>query len=705
MTYKKERAGLAAMLLMSQVVLLLFTLEATIVKNVSITSVLLPLVIVQASFVIILIALTVIGYYLIPVTKYREVYSATFCGIGVVFWLITLGMMKSKAILGGKETMFIVLECFILVMVAGVHIMFSPKDKKDKNSWFVLKVGETAIAAAMLISAIYCTLNYKNDLIEPKGSVIMFCLMTVCILIYWWTDDKINNIASIIVVLGEAGMFILYFSKLCKSDTIIGMFNAFFRSMTVRQLLFAIAAVFAFLLLLSILLQYLKNIQILGKFFAIICVCIVSVIFTTLLSIEKKTQDAMGVAPANTTKTEEYCVFVLKSDPANELKDVTGYPIAYTMDGNDEAMSKALNNLKAQAKTTLNLVEKNNLSEVADALYDGSVKAVFMDRAYSEMIDAEYEAREIERIFSEDTKSVAVISIDFVIPVEPDATPVPPRPTAPPKDLSIEPFVLYLSGIDTFGAITTKSRSDVNVLVVVNPKTKEIAMVTTPRDAYVDIPGKTKDMRDKLTHAGNYGVDYSMSTLENLYGVPINHYVRVNFTSVEGIVDILGGVDVVSLYDFTARHGKYHFNKGVNHMNGSQALSFARERKTVQGGDITRGKHHIELVKGLISKVTSSAVLQNYQSLLGEVSKNIQTDITLEQITELVAMQMSDNKEWHITTYAAVGEGDMRLCDCYRSSKLWVSILDENSVRKASLLMVRVLNGEHIADGEYQYDE
>ena len=290
---------------------------------------------------------------------------------------------------------------------------------------------------------------------------------------------------------------------------------------------------------------------------------------------------------------------------------------------------------------------------------------------------------------------------------KPDDDPPDQDPVKTPDkvDLTQVPFVVYVSGIDVYGDINTKSRSDVNVLVAVNPETKEIALVTTPRDAYVDIPGKTSEYKDKLTHAGNYGVSYSVATLEQLYGINIDYYVRINFSGMEKVVNLLGGVDVVSLYNFTARHGPYNIKKGVNHFNGAQAVSFARERITLPGGDVTRGKHHIELIKGIFAKITTTAVLTNYQSLLDAVSDNFQTDISTNQIAALAAMQLSDGAEWHFTSYASYGDGGTRICNSYRGGELWVCFLKKDSVNRATELITRVLNGEHIPDDEYKYEQ
>lgn len=155
------------------------------------------------------------------------------------------------------------------------------------------------------------------------------------------------------------------------------------------------------------------------------------------------------------------------------------------------------------------------------------------------------------------------------------------------------PFNVYISGIDVYGEITKESRSDVNLIATVNPQKHKILLTTTPRDYYVTIPGISGDQKDKLTHAGIYGIDASIATLENLYGIDIPFYVRVNFTSVEEIVDVLGGVDVESELAFTTGEEAgvvMDVKEGKNHFNGKEALAFVRERKALATGDNQRGK-------------------------------------------------------------------------------------------------------------------
>lgn len=248
------------------------------------------------------------------------------------------------------------------------------------------------------------------------------------------------------------------------------------------------------------------------------------------------------------------------------------------------------------------------------------------------------------------------------------------------------PFNVYISGIDVYGDINQESRSDVNLIASVNPGTHKILLTTTPRDYYVRIPGVSGDERDKLTHAGNYGVDTSMATLEELYDTKIPFYIRVNFTSVEEIVDVMGGIDVESELSFTTSKAAGEIvdvKEGMNHFNGKQALAFVRERKALADGDNQRGKNQQALLSALIKKAVSPMIIFHANEMIGSVAGNADTNLSEAQIKSLIRMQISQMKGWEIESVAAEGDGSgKQYCYSYRGGPLYVSVPDENSVEK-----------------------
>lgn len=734
MSLKKERAGITAMLMLAHLILITFVIDAALVKGVSIAGVILPLAIREGVLLFILLAMSFAGYFVCPYTKrLRDRFAMAAFGLEGLFWILSVIWMGTHKVLGATEIVFAFLMVLLLGVCAFSHISLSPK--KEKGNWFRVRLMISVCTLVMMAASYFVVFRYRNDFIRTDASLVMFSLCVVSLIFLWWFPENVNHILTLVLVVGQLLVFLICFGGLCKNKDMQSLVGVAFAKKSTSQMLMTFACLFVFLLAISILLHYLKNLQVVGKLASISLACLVVGSFLILRGMSAGANKTTNIDAGDAVSKEEYGIYVLKEDSAEKLSDVTSYVIGYASEGRTNAMNSALAALTEKLGVSPTLVRKDTFSELANALYDGEVKAVFFECLYAEMIDLGFEVAELDRTFTEDTRLIGTVEIDEVpddenpqVPtptIDPNATPTPtlapgdptPIPTREPgktipfterpdnsgKDLSTTPFTVYISGIDTYGGISARSRSDVNLLIAINPKTKEMSIVTTPRDSYVDIPGKTSDLRDKLTHAGIYGPQYSMATLEYLYGVPVDFYVRVNFSSVIAIVDVLGGVDVQSLYSFTSIDG-YSYAKGLNHLNGTLALGFARERKNVPGGDWTRGKHQIELIKGIIGKMTSSSVLTNYESLLNAVSKSFQTDVTLAQISQLVGMQMSDSAQWHITSYETTGHGDMRLCDVYRSERLWVAILDEPSVHKASELMTRVLNGDHIADGEYKYD-
>ena len=223
-----------------------------------------------------------------------------------------------------------------------------------------------------------------------------------------------------------------------------------------------------------------------------------------------------------------------------------------------------------------------------------------------------------------------------------------------------------------------------NIIATVNPKEHKILLTTTPRDYYVTIPGISGEQRDKLTHAGIYGVNKSIETLENLYGIDISYYVRVNFTSMVKIVDALGGVDVNSPYAFTTTHGNYEIQQGMNHLDGDAALGFVRERYSFSSGDNQRGQNQEILLEALINKALSPAILKDMGTLISTLGENIETNMGSDQISSLINWQLGNGGSWTIESQAAIGAGDTQACFSSGAQPLYVMWPNENSVNTIS---------------------
>lgn len=247
-----------------------------------------------------------------------------------------------------------------------------------------------------------------------------------------------------------------------------------------------------------------------------------------------------------------------------------------------------------------------------------------------------------------------------------------------------EPFIVYVSGIDVYGSLARVSRSDVNKIVAVNPLAKDILMIDIPRDYYVPFPN-LDNAEDKLTHSGIYGIDCSVDTLNKFLGIEINYYARINFSTFVELVDAIGGVDVEVKEGFYA--DPYTYPTGPNHLDGKKALRFARERHNLAGGDNARIRNQSLLLKAIIDKIVSPEVISDYPELMKIMAKNIETNMTVNEMTSLIQMQLNDMAAWNIRSYALKGKGATRPSAASGGRELYVMLPDGETVEKAKELI------------------
>lgn len=239
-----------------------------------------------------------------------------------------------------------------------------------------------------------------------------------------------------------------------------------------------------------------------------------------------------------------------------------------------------------------------------------------------------------------------------------------------------KPFVAYVSGMDAYGDIDDVSRSDVNMLLVVNPVERKLLLVNTPRDYYVQLHGTT-GRRDKLTHAGVYGVDMSRQTLADLYEVDIPFHLRLNFTSLVKVVDTIGPVRVYSAHDFKS------FQKGYNTLSSAKALEFARERYSFQSGDRERGRNQQRVIEAIVAKLSEPQNIVRYNAILAKLQGSLQTNMSSEAITKLANMQLDDMKRWSVKSISVDGRGAMQQTYSMGDMPLYVMMPDEKTVQTA----------------------
>jgi len=263
------------------------------------------------------------------------------------------------------------------------------------------------------------------------------------------------------------------------------------------------------------------------------------------------------------------------------------------------------------------------------------------------------------------------------------------------SDLTNTPFVVYLSGMDGYTKNLVASRSDTNILLVVNPETKQILMINTPRDYYIVHPWGN-GTRDKLTHCGVYGIDCSVRALEMLYELDVSYYIQINFTGFEELIDALGGVTVYSENSFYGGDdADVYIAKGEIVLNGEEALAFARDRKHQPGGDNGRGKNQMKVIKAVINKMSNADVmLSNYSEILNSLEGMIATNFATEDIQMLVKMQLTDFAKWNVQTYAVVGYDSSNTTYSMPGTNAYVMIPNQKSVDYAKELVARVVAGE-----------
>ncbi|SEJ03629.1 transcriptional attenuator, LytR family [Lachnospiraceae bacterium A10] len=314
-------------------------------------------------------------------------------------------------------------------------------------------------------------------------------------------------------------------------------------------------------------------------------------------------------------------------------------------------------------------------------LTDEEVEVALINEAYVEAI-TEIEGYET---FADDIKLIKEYTITVETAQEEEEVYEPVEPG--------EPFLVYISGMDTWGHISVASRSDVNILAAVNPQTKQILLVSTPRDYYVplSISGGAKD---KLTHAGIYGIDVSEDTMEMLYDVDIDYYFKLNFSGFEGLIDAMGGITVWSDYDFTVDPIK-HYVVGENQLTGLEALAFARERHAFAGGDRQRGTNQMNVIQSVIDKMCSKSLLKNYAGIMEECDGTFATDMTSDEIANLVAYQLGDGGSWDIQKYSVSGSGSTQSVYSL-GTPVYVMIPNESDVAYGTELINKVLSGETV---------
>ncbi len=425
---------------------------------------------------------------------------------------------------------------------------------------------------------------------------------------------------------------------------------------------------------------------------------IVALVFLMILGVGcryvVKTNSTAGKVTSARTESTAVGIYVRVDDP-NEFTDVAaGYTYGILGELDRENTDEALAQLNQDLGTTVRTVEYDSLTDLVDALLSEETDAILLNKAYIDVLE---EMEGYENLMSL-IREATLLFVEKELPAELQGT-INPNDAANVEDQTS--FAVYMSGIDTYGALSTKSRSDVNIIATVNTQTHQILLVSTPRDYFVPL-SISNGKEDKLTHAGIYGIQVSMDTLEMLYDTSIEYYFRVNFSGFEDIIDALGGITVNSDVSFTSgvESGSVkQFVVGENYLNGEEALAFARERHAFADGDNQRGRDQMAVIKGVVNKVLSPELLLNYTSLMDAVEGSFETSMPYELISSLVRNQLDQGGSWEVLTYSATGENGSAV-PYSMSQTAYVMIPNLESVEVAKSLMESVRNGEVITQPE-----
>ena len=407
-------------------------------------------------------------------------------------------------------------------------------------------------------------------------------------------------------------------------------------------------------------------------FFSVIGILVV-VVSAVVLNYAIHTFDFLkDISNADLKITEKYYVMVKADSPYNSLEDIATFTMG-TFNENTNIYQNAIKKLNELVEVTL--VECDSSIQNVDNLLSGESTSILLSNLHKEQYEEEH------KDFEKQIKILETIEVE---------TDHKENEVVTIKPVSEDVMTIYISGIDTYGGINLRSRSDVNMLVTVNKRNHEILLTSIPRDYYVQLHG-TYGNKDKLTHAGIYGINMSVQTIQDFLGIDINYYVRVNFSTLEAVVNSIGGVDVYS--DITFRpthHQSVIIRQGMNHMDGRTALAFARERYAYSDGDRHRVRNQQEVLKGIINKATSDvSILTRYTTLLNNISGYFQTNVDMTEVADIVKIQLNEMPSWTIKQYSLDGTGSSQPTHSMGATPLYVMIPNQDTINTGS----RYING------------
>lgn len=459
----------------------------------------------------------------------------------------------------------------------------------------------------------------------------------------------------------------------------------------------AIAIILAIYILIGLLLFLRNNSIILRAFLAIVLLVIGGVSVVGAITLNKGIDTLDKLNQNKKKQMVEFSLLVLKDSDITKTEELKSEKVMTALEKDKFNVEQFSKFFKESKSYQLELIDGDNYNVAAKKLLNKETKVILLNESFRSIIqDAEG-----LKDFSDDTRAIEKFTIEVTIDPEKEAQLAKAakdeldelRKLAQKKygkgtdensaDTDLSGFAIYVSGIDSYGGISTSGRSDVNIVVSVNPKTRKIVTASIPRDSYLPIAGGGNDQYDKLTHAGIYGVDSSKSTIQKLLEMPIEYYARVNFSSLINMVDVLGGIYVDNPVSFSALG--FDFPAGKVYLTGESALAFSRERYSLPNGDFDRGKNQMRVIEGMIRKAMSPSILLNYQGVLSTIMNSTQTDLPSSKIVELINNQIDQGGDWTFEATAIEGKGTMGLPSYAMPGwNLYMFVPDKDSVEQAA---------------------
>ena len=384
------------------------------------------------------------------------------------------------------------------------------------------------------------------------------------------------------------------------------------------------------------------------------------------------------------TQTRVISLYVKKESKYKNLSDIQEdlktMKVGIASEKGTKNINTAIAEIEANTSEDLKTKDYKDYSALGDAIMNNKVDVAIVDNSYTALLEANHEGMDDE------LRSLYQVEIEERIQSVTQTT-----------NVTEKPFIVYLTGIDTYGTVSAISRADVNLAVCVSPKQKQILMVSIPRDTQITLHKNGK--MDKLTHSAMYGIDETISTIEDFLDLKVNYYAKTNFSGITNIIDALGGVTIDSPYAFKTLHGNYQIVKGKNEMDGNKALCFVRERHALPNGDFDRGRNQQRLLKAMLSKAMSPKIITNYSQILQAVEGCFETNMTSDEIKSLIHMQLDDMAKWE--TFNVQLSGDSKISYktySMKGKKSYTMVPSKKSLNGIKKAIDKIENGERIKE-------